>query len=413
MIDIGLLKELRIDGQQREDAGGPPRWVWGVGAGALALAALGAAGWWWQSSHQPQAVRTATLAANGASAGANAVLQATGYVTARRRATVSAQITGTLTQVLIEEGDRVQKGQVLARLDDTALRAALAGAEANARSAQASIEQARAQLAQAEADARRQAELAASGMSTRQSAEQAATAVRSAGAQLQVVQRQAEAAQAQVAQARVNFDYATVRAPFAGVVTVKAAQVGEIISPFSAGGGFTRSGVGTIVDMDSLEVDVDVNEAHIGQVAANMPCEAVLDAYPDWRIPAHVVAVIPSADKGKATVKVRVALEKKDGRVVPDMGVRVSFLAGKPKEPTAPLPGVLLPPEALQQRDGASSVFVVNEGRAERRSVTLSRDVGKMKLVSQGLKAGDKVVLSPPEALKDGAAVVDSQEAKP
>ena len=150
-----MLKELRIDGQQREDAGGPPRWAWGVGAGALALAALGAAGWWWQSSHQPQAVRTATLAANGASAGANAVLQATGYVTARRRATVSAQITGTLTQVLIEEGDRVQKGQVLARLDDTALRAALAWAEANASISQASIELSRAQLSQADAYALR------------------------------------------------------------------------------------------------------------------------------------------------------------------------------------------------------------------------------------------------------------------
>jgi RND family efflux transporter MFP subunit len=413
IIDTGLLKELRIAIQHREDAGGPPRWVWGVGAGVLLLGALGAAGWWWQAGHQPLPVRTATLAANGAHTNANAVLQATGYVTARRLATVSAQITGTLTQVLIEEGVHVQKGQVLARLDDTALRAQLAAAEANARAVQATIEQARAQLAQAEADARRQAELAASGMSTRQAADQTATAVRSAGAQLQAVQRQAEAAQAQVAQARVNFDYATVRAPFSGVVTVKAAQVGEIISPFSAGGGFTRTGVGTIVDMDSLEVGVDVNETYIGQVAAHMPCEAVLDAYPDWRIPAHVVAVIPSADKGKATVKVRVALEKMDARVVPDMGVRVSFLAAKPTEAATPQPGVLLPPEALQQQDGAASVFVVSAGSAQRRAVTLSSDVGKMKLVSQGLKAGEKVVLSPPEGLKDGAAVVDTQEGKP
>ncbi|HEX5685843.1 MAG TPA: efflux RND transporter periplasmic adaptor subunit [Ideonella sp.] len=354
-------------------------------------------------------MQAVTVRANGQGPSADAVLQATGYVTARRSATVSAQITGTLTEVLIDEGFRVKKGQVLARLDDSGLKAGLATAQAQARSAQAAVVQQRAQLAQAEADARRQSELAAQGMTTRQSQEQAATAVRAHAAQLDATQRQAEAAQAQVVQARVNFDYATVRAPFDGVVTARAAQVGEIISPLSAGGGFTRTGVGTIVDMDSLEVGVDVNEAYIAQVKADMPCEAVLDAYPDWKIPAHVLAVIPSADRGKATVKVRVALEKKDERVVPDMGVRVTFLATKPKVQAAPVPGVLLPPEALTQRDGANAVFVVNEGRAQQRAVKLGADVGKFRLVTEGLKAGETVVVAPPAELKNGSNVVSKE----
>jgi RND family efflux transporter MFP subunit len=410
IIDTGLLKELRIEGAQREDPdGGPPKWVWGVLAGLVVVALLGAGAWWVVAGNRPVAVQTVTVRANGQGPSADAVLQATGYVTARRSATVSAQITGTLTEVLIDEGFRVKKGQVLARLDDSGLKAGLATAQAQARSAQAAVAQQRAQLAQAEADARRQAELAAQGMTTRQSQEQAATSVRAHAAQLDAAQRQAEAAQAQVTQARVNFDYATVRAPFDGVVTARAAQVGEIISPLSAGGGFTRTGVGTIVDMDSLEVGVDVNEAYIAQVKADMPCEAVLDAYPDWKIPAHVLAVIPSADRGKATVKVRVALDQKDERVVPDMGVRVTFLATKPKTQAAPVPGVLLPPEALVQRDGANAVFVVSDGQAQQRAVKLGADVGKFRLVTEGVKAGETVVVTPPAELKNGSKVASNQ----
>ncbi|KQV89767.1 acriflavin resistance protein [Pelomonas sp. Root1237] len=408
VIDTGLLKELRIDGAHREDHGdgGPPKWVWSLVVAVVLLAAGGAWAWWWLSGNKPIPVQTVTVRANGQGAGADAVLQATGYVTARRMATVSAQMTGTLTEVLIDEGFKVKKGQVLARLDDTGLKAGLAAAQAQIRTAEANLGQVRAQLAQAQADERRQAELNASGMTTRQSREQAATAVKTVSAQMEASQRQIEAAQAQARQARVNFDYATVRAPFDGVVTARAAQVGEIISPLSAGGGFTRTGVGTIVDMDSLEVNVDVNEAYIAQVKPDMPCEAVLDAYPDWKIPAHVVAVIPSADRGKATVKVRVALEKKDERLVPDMGVRVSFLAAKPKTEAKPVPGVLLPPEALVQRDGGDAVFVAHDDRAEQRAVKLGADAGKFKLVTSGLKAGETVVLAPPTELKQGSNIV-------
>jgi HlyD family secretion protein len=408
VIDTGLLKELRIDGAHRDDhgSGGPPRWVWGALAGAVVIALVGAGAWWWLAGATPIAVQTATVRANGQGTSADAVLQATGYVTPRRMATVSAQITGTLTEVLIDEGFKVRKGQVLARLDDSGLKAGLAAAQAQVRSAEANLGVLRAQLAQAQADSRRQTELANSGMTTHQAQELAATSVKTYAAQLDAAQRQVEAAQAQAGQARVNFDYATVRAPFDGVVTARAAQVGEIISPLSAGGGFTRTGVGTIVDMDSLEVTVDVNEAYIAQVKPDMPCEAVLDAYPDWKIPAHVLAVIPSADRGKATVKVRVALDQKDDRVVPDMGVRVSFLAAKPQLQAEPVPGVLLPRDALARRDGADVVFVVQDQRVEQRSVALGADVGKMKLATAGLKAGETVVVAPPAELKQGSNIV-------
>jgi RND family efflux transporter MFP subunit len=405
-----LLKELRIEGSHREDhGGGPPKWIWAVVVIVVVLAALGGAAWWYITGNKPVEVQTQTVRANGQGPAADAVLQATGYITPRRIATVSAQITGTLTEVLIDEGVKVKKGQILARLDATSLRAGVAAAEAQLHSSQAQIAQVRAQLAQAQADANRQAELAASGMSSKQSQEQTATAVKTTAAQLESALRQLDVALTQVTQAHVNLDYATVRAPFDGVVTARAAQVGEIISPLSAGGGFTRTGVGTIVDMDSLEINVDVNEAYISQVKADMPCEAVLDAYPDWKIPAHVLAVIPSADRGKATVKVRVALDQKDDRVVPDMGVRVSFLATRPKVQTAPVPGVLLPPESVVKRDGANAVFVVTDGHAQQRAVKLGADVGKFKLATEGVKAGETVVVSPPAKLKNGSTVQNKE----
>ncbi|WP_416757886.1 efflux RND transporter periplasmic adaptor subunit [Roseateles sp. So40a] len=401
-----MLKELRIQGDEREDhGGGPPRWVWILGAVVVVLALAAAGGWWWWQQSRIPEVQTANALARGGAAGGNAVLQATGYVTARRAATVSTQITGTLTEVLFEEGDKIQKGQVLARLEDHALRAALDMARANVKSAQANVEATRAQLAQSQSDLRRQDELAASGMSTKQAAEQARTAVTANTALLEARRREADAAAAQATQAQVNFDYTVVKAPFAGVITAKAAQVGEIVSPLSAGGGFTRTGVGTIVDMESLEVDVDVNEAYIGQVKADMPAEAVLDAYPDWRIPAHVIAVVPAADRGKATVKVRVALEKKDQRVVPDMGVRVSFLAAKNDAQAAPPPGVLVPRSAVVTRDGAEVVFVVVGQNAAARKVKQGTPVGDQAVVLEGLKAGEPIVLDPPEQLRDGGGI--------
>lgn len=334
------------------------------------------------------------------------MLQATGYVTARRQATVSAQITGMLTDVLIEEGDRVKKGQVLARLEDNALRAGLDAARASAAASRATVMQTQAQLDQDLRDADRAEALVGRGLVSKQVSEQARTQANTFRAQLNTARRQADSADAQVQVAQVNLDYTVVRAPFDGVITDKAAQVGEIVSPLSAGGGFTRTGVGTIVDMDSLEIDVDVNEAYIGRVQPNMAAEAVLDAYPDWKIPAHVIAIVPAADRGKATVKVRVALENKDGRIVPDMGVRVSFLERRaPAQSEAPK-GVFIPAAAVVQRDGHDVVFVIADNSARRREVTTAKQAnGDMRLVTDGVTAGETVVVAPPESLADGAAV--------
>jgi RND family efflux transporter MFP subunit len=400
-----LLKELRIERHQREDhSGGPGRWVWIVPAIVLVLLLMGV-GSWWLLSHRAIPVHTVAAIAAANNPGAGAVLQATGYVTARRQATVSAQLTGTLTEVLIEEGDRVKKDQILAKLDDSEYKAALDTAVAQAKAAHALVDQFQAQLAQNLRDATRDDTLATQGLVSKQTAEQARTLANSTRAQLASQQKQAVAADAEVVEAQVNFNYCVVRAPFDGVITTKDAQVGEIISPFSTGG-FTRTGVGTIVDMDSLEVDVDVNEAYIGRVTPKMTAEAVLDAYPDWRIPAHVIAIVPAADRGKATVKVRVAMEQKDSRVVPDMGVRVSFLEAKPAVTAQAPKGVLVPSKAIVKRDGGDSVFIVADGKAHRQSVQpAAQDFGDLRLIPASVNAGDNVVVSPPEDLHDGSDV--------
>jgi RND family efflux transporter, MFP subunit len=408
-----LLKQLKIDKSHKEAPGAPPPWgrIAAIGGVVLVLLAI-AVGAWAFFGKRPIEVQTATAVAPSAAGDAGAVLQATGYVTARRQATVSAQITGTLTEVLIEEGDRVAKGQVLARLEDNALRASLASAQANAAAAHATVAQSEAQLEQALRDATRQEALVGRGLVSKQIAEQTRTQANTYRAQLNTSRRQAQAADSQVGVAQVNLDYTVVRAPFDGVITDKAAQVGEIVSPLSAGGGFTRTGVGTIVDMDSLEIDVDVNEAYIGRVQPAMSAEAVLDAYPDWRIPAHVIAIVPAADRGKATVKVRVALEKKDARIVPDMGVRVSFLEQRGTAQAVAPKGVMVPASAIVKRDGQDVAFVVADEKAHRRSVSLAPPVNNdMRLVTAGLAAGDSVITAPADAIVDGAPVRITQPA--
>jgi RND family efflux transporter MFP subunit len=206
--------------------------------------------------------------------------------------------------------------------------------------------------------------------------------------------------------AQVQLDNTVIRAPFGGVVVAKSAQPGEMISPISAGGGFTRTGIGTIVDMDSLEVQVDVNESFINRVAAEQPVETTLNAYPDWKIPGAVIAIIPTADRSKATVKVRIALKVRDPRIVPDMGARVAFLTSQPAagRPVA-VPAVLVPAEAVRGEGSAAAVFVYTGERVERRGVTLGQAVGADREVVSGLRPGERVVLAPAPTLKDGDAV--------
>lgn len=408
-----LLEQLRLDPEHRDDAGGGSTRTRWVVAGVVTLVALIAAGTAYFVMRGPGfEVEAATAVPPAASAGPAAILQATGYVTARRQATVSAQITGALTQVLIEEGERVVAGQVLARLEDTAYRAAVAQSEAQVRAAQALLAQYRAQLEQARRDLRRNQDLIGQHLVSQQALETADTQVRSLQAQVDSQIKQVEVAEAARRGAQVQLDYTTVRAPFAGVVTAKAAQVGEIVSPLSAGGGFTRTGVGTIVDMDSLEIEVDVNEAYINRVRAEQPAQAVLDAYPDWTIPAHVIAIVPTADRSKATVKVRIGIDQKDQRILPDMGVRVSFLeepakkegADKDAEGAPPMRGVLVPAGAIVQRDGHSIVFTIDGDHAHSVPVTAGQTYGDLRLV-EGLTSGARIVKAPPADMADGARV--------
>jgi RND family efflux transporter MFP subunit len=396
-----LLNQLRIESHHREESTGSRRWLWIAGTIVLVVA-LGAGAAYYFLGGQSFDAQAATATAPSAGGGDTAVLQATGYVTARRQATVSAQITGTLTDVLIEEGDKVADGQVLAHLESTAQQAQLAQAQAQVRAAEAILVQFQTQLEQNKRDLTRAQDLVGRKLVSVQSVELARTQVDSQAAQVLSQRKQVELTQAGVKGAQIQLDYATVRAPFAGVVTDKAAQVGEIVSPFSAGGGFTRTGVATIVDMDSLEVDVDVNEAYINRVSSNQPAQAILDAYPTWTIPAHVIAVIPTADKSKATVKVRVAIEQKDPRILPDMGVRVSFLEEAKKSGAVIPKGVLVPASAVVQHDGKSAVFAIEADRARLKTVTPGQTYGDLRLV-EGIAAGTRVVKQPPAEMNDGA----------
>jgi RND family efflux transporter MFP subunit len=397
-----LLKELRIDRNGR-----PPRSHRRRGLVAAIVVLLLAGGGWlaWARLSVPTVRTVAARAAAPAGGGSGSVLDASGYVTARRAATVSAKITGKVTEVLIEEGQRVAEGAVLARLDDTETRAQLGLTRAQLAAARSQEGEIRALLEQAERDYTRQQELFRRQLVAAQALDAALAQRNTLRAKLAAHEEQVRVAIESVRVAEVALDNTVIRAPFGGVVVNKAAQPGEVISPISAGGGFTRTGIGTIVDMDSLEIQVDVNESFIGRVTAEQPVEATLNAYPDWKIPASVIAIIPTADRSKATVKVRIALKSKDARIVPDMGVRVAFLESQPAARAPVRAAVLVPADAVRAEGTAGVVFVHAGDRVERRSVTLGQAAGAEREVLTGLQAGERVVVAPPPSLKDGARV--------
>jgi RND family efflux transporter MFP subunit len=398
-----LLKELRRD---RGPEGAPRRRGRRYAIAALVLLALGGAGWFVAARATPPTVRTAVARPASREAGPGSVLDASGYVTARRQATVSAKITGKIVEVLIEEGMRVADGAVLARLDDTEARAQLSLAQAQLAAARSQVAEIQAMLAQAERDYTRQSDLFARQLVSEQSMDAAHAQRDMLRARLAATREQIAVAQESVDVAKVQLDNTIVRAPFAGVVVAKSAQPGEMISPISAGGGFTRTGIGTIVDMDSLEIQVDVNESFINRVAPAQPVEAMLNAYPDWKIPGEVIAIIPTADRNKATVKVRIAVKSRDARIVPEMGVRVSFFEATATRPATNVSGVLVPPEAVRAAAGkAGVVFVFAADTVQRRQVTLGAETPAGRLILSGVREGERVVLSPPESLRDGAAV--------
>jgi HlyD family secretion protein len=369
-----LLGQLKIDRSNEPQGSGTGKWV----LAGLVLAALAAGAWF--AFRPPAAVpvkAVAVVSAASAAASPASVLDASGYVIARRQATVSSKVTGKVTEINVEEGKSVREGQVLARLDDSNARAALALAQsqldAALDNAQASVDAFKARLA-------------------------------SAGENVNVAEG------AVLVQRRLLED-TVVRAPFDGVITVKNAQVGEMISPLSAGGAGTRTGIGTLVDMDSLEIEVDVNENFINRVQPGQKVEATLNAYPDWKIPCNVIAVIPTADRSKATVKVRIGIQQKDSRIIPDMGVRVSFL---PEEQAgaaaaeAPA-GVLVPAAAVKDDNGTQVVFVVTGDTVERRAVGVGATRGGQVQVVAGLAGGERVAVGDLARLADGTRIEITQ----
>ena len=408
------LASLRIDRSVR--ASGGRRGTWVV---VLVLAVgLAAGGWLWVNRVQAEAVRTAAVAAEtGGAAAPGAVLNASGYVAARRRATVSSKVTGKVLEVNVEEGMAVRRGQVLARLDDSQVRAALAVAEAQLGAARRVAAEDEARLREAELTLKRRTDLLKEGVVGRAELDAAEAQVESLKARIALAHQQVGVAESQVAMRQTDLADMVVRAPFDGVAISKDAQPGEMISPVSAGGGFTRTGICTIVDMSSLEIEVDVSESYINRVHPGQPVEAVLDAYPDWRIPASVITTVPSADRQKATVKVRIGFdratgsgsraEKLDPRILPDMGVKVSFMTERAAEPEkAPVrQRLLVPKAAVRSADGRSVVFVVRDERVERRAVTVGAANGDQVEVVSGLTAGERVVVEGPASLADGARV--------
>ncbi|MEC7911288.1 MAG: efflux RND transporter periplasmic adaptor subunit [Pseudomonadota bacterium] len=371
-----LLNNLKINPDDKSDDEPIPIKKIGIFKGTIAV--VGILGWLFFSEAEVEKVTTFTvksLKASGSSA--SSILDASGYVTARRKATVSSKSTGKVLEVLIEEGMYVNKGQLLAKLDDSTQKADLAYSES--------------QLKQAKLVFKSTSALIEGNFASPD--------------QLKTAEAQMEGAQALVDLSRQRLKDMQILAPFSGVVVFKAAQPGEMISPVSAGGGFTATGICTIVDMDSLEIEVDVNEAFINRVESNQPVLANLNAYPKWDIPAEVIAIIPTADKNKATVRVRIRLIEKDERVLPDMGVRVSFLQ-KIAETSGPKKeGVIVPNAAVYKDDNSSFVLLVKNGRILIQEIEVAEETSNYSRVIKGIRAGDQVVASYDEDLENNQKV--------
>jgi len=413
------LDALRIQREpERRDRG---RWIIWTGL-IIVLAALGFGGWRWITRERPIEVQATTVTMRPVGTQA-AVLNASGYVTARRRATVSSKITGKVVEVNVEEGRRVAEGQVLARLDDSSSRAALALAQAQAEAARRALRENEVRLAQAQLNQRRTAQLLQERIASQSQLDDAKAESDSIEARVSALQEQIRVAERQIEVQEAELANYVIRAPFSGIAISKDAQAGEMVSPVTAGGGFTRTGICTIVDMNSLEIEVDVNESYISRVNPGQDADAVLDAYPDWHIPARVITLVPTADRQKATVLVRLAFnpstsselsratardQKLDPRILPDMAIKVTFLRESDDTTSTdgrqPVP--LVPRPAIKTVGADNFAFVVRGEAVERRAIRVGGTDGDRVEVLAGLQPGDRVVLSPPPDLSDQSKVI-------
>ncbi len=399
-MESSKLDQLKIEREPEIDSHSLP-WV----LIAVVLALLATTAWWFLKPDALVEVRT-VIAREVSSQGASTILNASGYVTPRRQATVSSKFTGKVMEVLIEEGMEVEKDQVLARLDDTNIVASYALAEARLRSSETARKETRALLNEARSNFKRTQSLVDRQLASEAEMDRARAALESLAAQLETKEADVHVAEKQLDIYRQQREDTVIRAPFAGVVVAKNAQPGEMISPVSAGGGFTRTGIGTIVDMQSLEIEIDVNETYINRVKTGQKIIARLDAYPDWSIPCHVIAIIPTADRQRATVEVRVGFDELDERILPDMGVKVAFQGVGVVSSTGQA-GVLIPKSAISNNGNRQFVSLVTNNVVERRAIATAGERGKEILVTSGLKGGDKVIIEAPVDLQNGTAVKD------
>ncbi len=403
-IDEQALDSLRIDrtatlGAARRTPSAVRRY--GLAAGIVVLLVVAALAYW---NGRRTEVETVTALAVSGSAQA-AVLNASGYVVARRLATVSSKVTGKVIEVLVEEGVSVTKGQLLARLDGGTARAQFDLADAQWRAAQNSLDEVKVRLAEAQRQLRRVESLKGQGLVSEAALDAAQSETAALGARLVALQGEVAVASSGRRLRARDLEDLEVRAPFAGVVTSKDAQPGEMVSPVSAGGGFTRTGIATVVDMESREIEVDVNEAFINRVRAGQRTEAVLDAYPGITIPSHVINIVPTADRQKATVRVRIGFDSLDARILPDMGVKVRFLDEPAGQGKAAPAAARIATEALTQEGQLDVVWVFNGDRVERRAIRVGNEVDGMRDVLAGVAAGEQLVINPPASLRDGARV--------
>ena len=393
------LGSLRIDDRKRK-AGSAGRRI-GIILGVLALLVI--SGGFYAYIRQAPTVEVAEAQLQDSAV--PALLNASGYVTPQRRATVAAKITGRVTGVFFTEGMFVHNGFVLATLDDSDAQRTLASAKADRDATQASILDLQVQLKNANIELKRAEALQQAGVQTQEALDNAQMAVNSLKAKIDYTQQQVLAADARVKEAQQGVDNCIIRAPFSGIIVSKDAQVGEMVSPVSAGGGFTRTGIATIVDMNSNEIEVDVNEDYIARVKPHQIVTAVLDAYPDWKIPCHVRTIIPTADRQKATVEVRISFDKLDPRILPDMGVKVSFLSQEAANAAKAPARITVPQTAVRDDGGQKIVFLVRGDQIERHAVKVGENAGGSTQIIAGLSAGDTVVVNGPADLRDGQQV--------
>ncbi|HEU4781014.1 MAG TPA: efflux RND transporter periplasmic adaptor subunit [Steroidobacteraceae bacterium] len=402
-LDTESLSSLRIERSNTSAGEGISRKVI-FAVSAVLLLVLGVSAFVWL---RPKPTEVTTVLASAESTGPSlgtAVLNASGYVVARRISTVSSKVTGKIAEIFVEEGMVVKEGQVLARLEPANSATMLTMARRELEASRRNLAEIEVRLAEAERNLKRNEALVQQQLISQTALDASKAEVNALAARLAASEAQVKVSESGLQMRQIDFDDLEVRSPFAGVVISKNAQPGEMISPMSSGG-FTRTGIATVVDMDSREIEVDVNEAYINRVKSNQRVEATLDAYPDAPLAARVVNIVPTADRTKATVRVRIGFDKLEPRILPDMGIKVRFLDDAPAQAVSAGPRIRVPAGAVQSEGAESYVWVVRDSRVERRAVTVGAESEGTVEVRAGVNDGDELVSPIVQGLEDGGKI--------